>query len=73
MKTKKVIDAKNLPGKLPIWSTLTTALALDHWNAPEWLWGALGLFFLIGWIAVIASKSREEQVDMFEKENTGKV
>ena len=61
-----------LPAKLPIWSSVTCAVALDHWNAPEWLWGALGLFFAIGWIAIIATKLTEEKVNYFEEESPNK-
>jgi len=66
MKTEKVISTKNLPVKMPIWSSITAALALDHWNAPEWLWGAVGLFFILGWVVIIISMVKQEKVDVFE-------
>ena len=79
MKNKKVLDSKMLPAKLPIWSSVTCAVALDHWNAPEgpdsikiWIWGALGLFFSIGWIAIIATKITEEKVNYSEEESPNK-
>ena len=67
MDTKKVISNSNLPSKLPIWSSITAALALDYWNAPEWLIGAVGLFFIVGWILIIISMVMQEKVDVFEE------
>jgi hypothetical protein len=68
-KSNKVISGNNLPSRLPIWSTLSCALALDRWNAPEWLWGAVGFLFLIGWVAMIYGMIVQEKVDIFEKDN----
>lgn len=67
MDTKKVISNSNLPAKLPIWSSITAALALDYWNAPEWLIGAVGLFFIVGWILIIINMVIQEKVDVFEE------
>lgn len=67
MKAKKVLSGSNLPAKLPLWSSLTTAIALDYWNAPEWLWGCLGLLFLLAWIAWIIGIATQEKVDLFEE------
>lgn len=67
MDTKKVISNSNLPAKLPIWSSITAALALDYWNAPEWLIGAVGLFFIVGWILIIIKMAIQEKVDVFEE------
>lgn len=61
----KVIDNKNLPTKPPIFPTLVTAIALDYWHAPQWLWGALGLFWVIVWIACISVISKQEKTDIF--------
>jgi len=68
MKVKKVIKSTSLPTKLPIWSTITTALALDYWNAPQWLWGAMGLLFLIGWISCIICFATEEEIDLLKND-----
>ena len=67
MTTNKVISNSNLPSKLPIWSSITAALALDYWNAPEWMIGAVGLFFIVTWILMIIDMATQEKVDVFEE------
>lgn len=47
----KVIDPKQLPMRSPILGCLVLWMALDHWHAPEWAYGALGIF--IGLVAFI--------------------
>jgi hypothetical protein len=66
MSTKKVkvIDTSNFPSRLPIFQTLTTWLALDRFNAPQWLWGAMGLLFTIIWIVSIIGMVVQEKVDL---------
>jgi hypothetical protein len=68
MKTKKVLKQSNLPSKLPIGQTLLTILALDYWNAPQWLWGAFGLLFVIAWVGSIYSLCTEKGVDLLEND-----
>lgn len=63
---KKVIKLENLPAKAPAPLTLSTAIALDFWNAPGWLWGALGLLFIMIWGAAIYKMVKEKPVDIFE-------
>ena len=53
MVKRKVISTKNMPTILPLWPSLLTVLAMDYWNAPRWLWGAIGTFFVISWVAAI--------------------
>ena len=67
-KRKKVIKANNLPYKLPIWASFTAWLALDHWNAPQWVYGAVGLFFLIVWINSIVGMVTQESIDLVNNE-----
>lgn len=69
MKPKKVIKSVDLPSKLPVFPTLTTILALDYWNAPQWLWGALGFLFIIAWVAAIIRIITDVEVDIFEKDD----
>lgn len=66
MKKRKVINSRNLPAKLPIWQTLTTFLALDHWSAPAWLWGALGVIFLTIWIISLILVATQEELDILK-------
>ena len=64
MKEKKVISSKNLPTRSPILSTLVYVLALSYWNAPQWVWGAIGVLLLIIWVTWIASWFLEEDIDI---------
>ncbi|MGQ7868712.1 hypothetical protein [Sunxiuqinia sp. sy24] len=64
MKKRKVISLNNLPVKLPLFQTLVTWIALDYWNAPQWLYGALGLLFLVVWIYAIVARVNQEETDI---------
>lgn len=66
MEPKYVIKRKYLPTKLPTIGTLCVALALDHWNAPEWLWAVMGTLYAIVWIACIVTMCNEEDIDFEE-------
>lgn len=68
MKSKKVISHKNMPARLPIFQTITTLLALEHWNAPQWLWGAIGLFYLIVWCIGIYLVCTQEEIEIIKNE-----
>lgn len=68
IKAKKVLSNSNLPTRLPIWSSMTCWLALEHWNAPQWLYGALGLFFLISWVTSIVGLATEEKIDLLKND-----
>ena len=68
MKKRKVLKLGNLQTKPPIWSTITAAMALDYWNAPQWIYGAVGLIFIIGWASCIYHMITEEVVDIFDKD-----
>jgi len=63
----KVLKRSNLPTRLPLWQSVVCLLALEHWNAPEWLYGVAGFLFLLLWIASIVTLIKEEQVDLLEK------
>lgn len=71
MKTKglKVLRYDNLPGKLPIFPTLTTLLALEYWNAPEWLYGVLGVIFAFVWGASIWRILTQKAVDLLDNDD----
>lgn len=62
----KVIKRSNLPKKLPVIGTLVMFLALDYWNAPQWLLGAMGILYLLIWCVIIISIIKEEEVDLFD-------
>jgi hypothetical protein len=64
MKKNRVIKRENLPLKISIWNPLTCFLALERFNAPGWLYGALGVLFLFADIAAIYRILTETEVDL---------
>ncbi len=67
MRSRKVISDANLSPRLPIWQTVTCALALDYWNAPLWLSIAFGVYFLAGWVLAIDKIINQDPIDVFNK------
>lgn len=63
---KKRITISNTGIKLPLTRTLIAYLCLDKWNAPEWLWGVIGVLYLLIWIIAIIDFWNKEQIDLFE-------
>lgn len=68
MSKKKKIARSNLPVKFPIQLTVVVALALDYWNAPEWLIGAVSLLMVFLWIGVIKEVWEKEDVDLLNND-----
>lgn len=65
MKEKKVLSINNLPPTLPLWQSVTCWLALEHWSAPQWLYGGMGFFILLAWIvAIYRILTTKEYVDL---------
>lgn len=62
----KVIKRNNLPKKLPVIGTLVMFLALDYWNAPQWLLGAMVILCVLIWCTTIISIIKDEEVDLFD-------
>lgn len=58
----KVISRKQIPTSPHWgWKALTAYLALEHFNAPGWIWGVVGCIFvlaLIGHIYYCATRRR---------------
>lgn len=52
MKKRKVISPNHLPTKIPLIAGLVLWLALDHWNAPEWVYWVVAS--IIGLISVLS-------------------
>jgi hypothetical protein len=65
MTDRRVIKYRNLPTKLPIGSTAVVWLLLDRFQAPGWVWGAVGVICLATWAAVIYQIWIEDGVDIF--------
>lgn len=68
MKARKVIPLKCLPSRPPVFKTVVVWIALDHWHAPQWLYGAVGLLFILLWCAAIHGWATQEEVDIFKEE-----
>jgi hypothetical protein len=62
----KVISSKNLPARLPLWTTILMWLVLERLNAPGWVWGVVGTIFVVLWIGAITLMIKQESVDIFE-------
>lgn len=54
-----VIDANCLPTRLPYLSTAVAWLLLDRLDAPQWVWGAVGFFYLLLWAVAVTLKFKE--------------
>jgi hypothetical protein len=68
MKNKKVICQKLFPRRSPIAPTIYIPAACKVYGAPEWLYGAIGVFLFLLW-AVYLSKlfsEKEIEIDVFE-------
>lgn len=64
MDTPQVISWKNMPARLPIWTTATAFLLLDRFKANGVVWGIAGTIFFFAWIVSIIQMFRENRVDM---------
>lgn len=69
---KKVISRTLMPTPIPVIHTLIIILALDFWNAPEWLWGVVGVYLLILWAGFFTRIFNTEEVDIFAEPKTKK-
>lgn len=63
----KVIKRTCLPTRLPIIGTVVAYIFLDHINAPQVVWGAVGVVYLIGWIATVVTLFKCDYIDIFKK------
>ncbi len=68
MKNRKVISPKNLPSRFPLVTWVVAILALDHWNAPEWLWATVITIGSIVSIVAIYLMIEQETVDIISKD-----
>ncbi len=75
MKKKKVISRNNLPTRFPtLTPVLTVILALDYWNAEQWMWWvAIGIMVLMYSATLTIMVSKEIEVDFFEDEMSNEV
>ncbi len=64
-----VILPKNMPARLPVWSTAVVWLLLDRLKPPEWVWGAVGFLMLTIWLILIYAVCTQETVDLFKDQD----
>lgn len=67
MRKRRVVHGNNLAVRMPVFQTITTWLALDHWSAPTWFYGASFTLLGIVWILAIVDMFVREAVDVFER------
>jgi len=66
MSNKKVISYKNLPTRFPLQSTILYVMALFYFNAPQWLFGVVGVLLVLMWATWVYSVFEKEKVDVSE-------
>lgn len=66
MKKWKVISKKNLPVHPPVWKSVFYVMAMDYWNAPEWLLGVGGVYIVTMWVVFIFAKKAQIQINLFD-------
>ncbi len=66
MKNNKVFHPRNHHSKLPVFNGLTIYLVLEHFHAPQWLYGAFAVVWLILMVAAIYTIHKDEYVDVFD-------
>ena len=47
------VSAKNRRIRTPMLSTVVYGMALDYYNAPQWLWLIVGVLLSLYWIAYL--------------------
>ena len=67
MSKRKVLDRRTLPKRLPLAGTILTFLALDYWNAPQWLFGVAITFYVFIWGATIYGMCTEKEINVIEE------
>jgi hypothetical protein len=65
---RKVVSIDNLPSQVPVFSSLTLWLALDHWHVPQWMYYALGIFIFIMCTSAIIKIKNQIEVNIFKED-----
>ena len=73
MSKNKIISRKNLPTGLPVHWGLTIILALRVFDAPAWLYGAAGAFWVVWLIAAAIVIASAEYLEVFSVKEVQKV
>jgi hypothetical protein len=69
MSKRNVMAIKNMPTRLPIIKTIVAGLLLDRFHAPQWMWGATIMLFILGWIGFTQKIANEKQVNLFPEQD----
>lgn len=66
MKAQWVLSRKQMPTSVPVFETLTLFLILERFNAPQYVWGAIGVVWIFIFIACVVSVIKQKYVELFE-------
>lgn len=61
---RKALSLKNAPRRLPLWQIAVWGLLLDRFDAPGWLWGAVGLLAVLVLIYAILDFFAAEDIEI---------
>ena len=64
MKKKLLLKSKYFRIKFPLSTVVIVLIALDYWNAAEWIYGAFGVLFSILLIVVIMQRFDSEEASI---------
>lgn len=70
MKTRKVIHPSNLPMRPPFLFTGLAYILMDYYEAPDWVFGSVGLFLVLLWIIWVIDVINREHIDVLNKEKS---
>lgn len=64
---RKVISWDNLPTRFSIANILIVYLLLENLNAPEWVYVAWGIFYIIQFVKFVIESFKIESIDIFKE------
>lgn len=66
VKSRKVISARSLPVRSPLWPTATSYLLLDRLEAPGWVWVVTLTLLAVVWGVWVVEVFSNDAVDLKE-------
>lgn len=63
----KVINYKNLPARFPLIQVFLVITAINYWNAPEWIYWAVWLFYSLAFVSAIIGLIKQEYINLDNK------
>lgn len=61
---KTVLSRASVETRLPLWETLVSWMALEHFHSPGWVWGVVGTVVVIAWIGSIYRFCTDVVIDL---------